>query len=309
MKKKRLQRQQKENNLLKIVFKSRYVNITAFFVLLNMNKSNPIGFFDSGYGGLTVLKEVQKLLPEYDYLYLGDNARAPYGTRTADVVYQYTWEAVRTLFEQGCDLVVLACNTASAKALRRIQQGNLKDYPDRRVLGVIRPSAEVVGDFSVSNNIVVLGTEGTISSNTYVDEFNFLSPNTKVDQYACPLWVPLIENKQYNTKEGKAFIKNDVQKILKSFPNADVFLLGCTHYPILQDFIESLVPDEVKVISQGEIVASSLQSYLQRHNWLDQKISKNGMSRYLTTEDPKVFEVLASTILGIDVNVEHIKIK
>ncbi|RYM35064.1 glutamate racemase [Brumimicrobium glaciale] len=274
-----------------------------------MNKSNPIGFFDSGYGGLTVLKEVQKLLPEYDYLYLGDNARAPYGTRTADVVYQYTWEAVKTLFDQGCFLVVLACNTASAKALRRIQQENLSDFPGRRVLGVIRPSAEVVGDFSKNKNIVVLGTEGTIASNTYVDEFKNLSPLTKVNQYACPLWVPLIENAQYNTKEGEAFIKNDLKKILKSFPKADVILLGCTHYPILQCFIEKNVPEGVLVMSQGEIVATSLKSYLLRHEWLDKEISKNNNSRYLTTEDPKVFEVLASTILGIDVNVEHIKIK
>lgn len=273
-----------------------------------MNKSNPIGFFDSGYGGLTVLKEVQKLLPKYDYLYLGDNARAPYGTRTTDVVYQYTWEAVKTLFEQGCDLVVLACNTASAKALRRIQQENLIDFPGRRVLGVIRPSAEVVGGFSKTNNIVVLGTQGTIASNTYVDEFSVLSPQTKVDQYACPLWVPLIENKQYNTKEGEAFIKNDLNQIIKSFPKADVILLGCTHYPILQSFIESQVPEDTRVISQGEIVATSLKSYLSRHDWLDKKISKNSISRYLTTEDPKVFEVLASTILGIDVKVEHIKL-
>lgn len=274
-----------------------------------MNKINPIGFFDSGYGGLTVLKEVQKLMPEYDYLYLGDNARAPYGTRTAEVVYQYTWESVKTLFYQGCDLVVLACNTASAKALRRIQQENLDDYPGKRVLGVIRPSAEVVGDYSKTNNIVVLGTEGTIASNTYVDEFNFLSPQTKVDQYACPLWVPLIENKEYDSIEGEAFIKNDIQKILKSFPKADVILLGCTHYPILQSFIELHVPKDVRVVSQGEIVASSLKSYLERHEWLDQKISKNSLSRYLTTENHRVFEDLASTILGIDVNVEQIKIK
>lgn len=273
-----------------------------------MNKSNPIGFFDSGYGGLTVLKEVQKLMPEYDYLYLGDNARAPYGTRTTEVVYEYTWQAVKTLFEQGCDLVVLACNTASAKALRRIQQEKLNEFPGRRVLGVIRPSAEVVGAFSETNSIVVLGTEGTIASNTYVEEFNVLSPHTKVGQYACPLWVPLIENKEYNTKEGKAFIKNDINKILKAFPNADVILLGCTHYPILQSFIEENMPRDVRVISQGEIVATSLKSYLLRHDWLDQKITKNSLSRYLTTEEPKVFEGLAATILGINVNVEDIKI-
>ncbi|WP_234369099.1 glutamate racemase [Brumimicrobium mesophilum] len=283
--------------------------ITAFFVLLSMNKSNPIGFFDSGYGGLTVLKEVQKILPTYDYLYLGDNARAPYGARTADVVYEYTWEAVKTLFKYGCDLVVLACNTASAKALRRIQHENLPEYPGKRVLGVIRPSAEVVGDFSKSNNIVVLGTEGTIASNTYVDEFSVLSPITKVNQYACPLWVPLIENKKYNSLEGKAFIKNDVEMVLSSFPRADVILLGCTHYPILQSFIESIVPKTVRIVSQGEIVATSLKLYLERHEGLDQKITKNSSSQYLTTENHEVFEDLASTILGIDVNVEQIKFK
>lgn len=273
-----------------------------------MNKLNPIGFFDSGYGGLTVIKEVQKLMPEYDYLYLGDNARAPYGTKTAEVVYQYTWESVKYLFEKGCDLVVLACNTASAKALRKIQQEKLKDYPGRRVLGVIRPSAEVVGDFSQTNNIVVLGTEGTIASNTYIEEFNFLSPQTKVDQYACPLWVPLIENREYSTIEGEAFIKNDLHNIIQSFPDADVILLGCTHYPILQSFIVESIPNTIRVISQGEIVADSLQSYLNRHAWLDRKITKNGISKYLTTENADVFEELASTILGIDVIVEQIKI-
>ncbi|PWH81330.1 glutamate racemase [Brumimicrobium oceani] len=274
-----------------------------------MNKSSPIGFFDSGYGGLTVLKEVQKQLPNYDFLYLGDNARAPYGTRTANVVYQYTWEAVKTLFAQGCDLVVLACNTASAKALRRIQQEKLPDYPGKRVLGVIRPSAEVVGSYSKSNNIVVIGTEGTISSNTYVDEFSTFSPQTFVNQYACPLWVPLIENKQFNTIEGEAFIKNDLQKIITNFPKADVLLLGCTHYPILQSFIENHIPKSILVISQGEIVADSLLLYLSRHEWLDKKLSKNKFTRYLTTEDPEVFEVLASSILGIEVNVEHINIE
>ena len=273
-----------------------------------MSKASPIGFFDSGYGGLTVIKEVQKLLPEYDYLYLGDNARAPYGSKTADAVYQYTWEAVKLLFNQGCFLVVLACNTASAKALRRIQQEKLSDFPGRRVLGVIRPSAESVGGFSKSNNIVVLGTEGTIASNAYIDEFKVLSPETLVNQYSCPLWVSLIENSQYDTNEGKAFIKKDLQKIINLFPNADVILLGCTHYPILQPLIEQLIPNDCLVISQGEIVASSLKSYLRRHDWLDIKISKNSKSIYFTTEDPKVFEVLASRILGIDVTVQHIKI-
>lgn len=274
-----------------------------------MNKSNPIGFFDSGYGGLTVLKEVQKLMPEYDYLYLGDNARAPYGTRTADVVFEYSWQAVRTLFNKGCDLVVLACNTASAKALRRIQQEKLSDFPNKRVLGVVRPSAEVVGDYSKNKNIVVLGTTGTIASKSYIEEFNFISPEVKVNQYACPLWVPLIENKEHNTAEGKAFIKADIETILKAYSQSDVILLGCTHYPILQSFIEELIPESIKVISQGHIVAVSLQSYLIRHEMLNQNISKNATTKYYTTENADAFEKLASTILGINVEAEKIKIE
>lgn len=273
-----------------------------------MNNFSPIGFFDSGYGGLTVLKEVQKLMPEYDYIYLGDNARAPYGIRTADVVYEYTWQATKTLFEIGCDLVVLACNTASAKALRKIQQEKLKDYPGKRVLGVIRPSAEVVGEYSETNEIVVLGTNGTVDSNTYVEEFKKLSPKTKVNQYACPLWVPLIENKEYNTNEGKAFVSTDIKKVLKHYSNSDVILLGCTHYPILQAYIEEIVPDDIKIISQGEIVASSLKHYLTKHQWLDRKFTKNGVTKYYTTEDPEKFELLAAEIIDLDVNVEKIKL-
>jgi len=274
-----------------------------------MHKSSPIGFFDSGYGGLTVLKEVKKVLPQYDYLYLGDNKRAPYGTRTAETVYEYTWECVKTLFDKGCELVVLACNTASAKALRRIQQYDLVDYPGKRVLGVIRPSAEIVGDYSKTNQIVVLGTEGTIASNTYIDEFEFLSPQTKVDQYPCPLWVPLIESRNHNTQEGKSLIKKDLDFIVNTFKKADVILLGCTHYPILQKFIEDNVPEGVQVISQGEIVAVSLKSYLERHTWMQGKLTEGGSTMYLTTGNPKEFEDFASTILGIDVNVEQINIK
>ncbi|HLW29784.1 MAG TPA: glutamate racemase [Brumimicrobium sp.] len=273
-----------------------------------MKNISPIGFFDSGYGGLTVLKEVQRVLPQYDYLYLGDNARAPYGTKSAEKVYEYTWECVQTLFDKGCELVVLACNTASAKALRRIQQNDLINYPGRRVLGVIRPSAEIVGDYSNTNQIVVLGTEGTIASNTYIDEFNFLSPQTKVHQFACPLWVSLIENRKHESPEGKEFILKDLMQITSSFSEADVILLGCTHYPILQKFIEDNVPQSVQVISQGEIVAVSLKSYLSRHTWMETKLSKYGTSLYLTTGNSMEFEDLASSILEIKVNVEQIKI-
>ncbi|HLV41676.1 MAG TPA: glutamate racemase [Brumimicrobium sp.] len=273
-----------------------------------MRNSSPIGFFDSGYGGLTVLKEVQKAMPQFDYLYLGDNARAPYGTKDADVVYEYTLECVKTLFSKGCELVVLACNTASAKALRRIQQYDLINYPGKRVLGVVRPSAEIVGDFSTTNQIVVLGTEGTVASKTYIEEFAFLSPQTKVHQYACPKWVPLIESGKYNSEKGKTLIKRDLDIIVDSFTEADVILLGCTHYPILQSFIEDHIPKGIQVISQGELVAVSLKSYLDRHTWMTNKLTIGGSSLYLTTGDPVEFKTLASTLLGLEVNVEHIKI-
>lgn len=274
-----------------------------------MKKIAPIGFFDSGYGGLTVLKEVQELLPEYDYLYLGDNARAPYGTKSAEMVYQHTWESVRYLFAQGCDLVILACNTASAKALRRIQQTHLKDYPGKRVLGVIRPSAEVVGDFSQTNEIVVLGTEGTISSNTYINEFEIFSPQTTVHQYACPLWVPLIESGRYTSKEGTALIKKDLSAIRKMFPKADVMLLGCTHYPIIKHIIENEEFNTIKVVSQGEILAQSLAAYLQRHSWMNDKLTFNGERIYLTTGDAKQFKEHASKILGLVVKAKHVNIQ
>jgi glutamate racemase len=281
----------------------------GFFLFLRMALQKPIGFFDSGYGGLTVLKEVQKVMPEYDYVYLGDNARAPYGTRSFEVVYEYTWNGVQELFEKGCDLVVLACNTASAKALRKIQQEQLVHYPEKRVLGVIRPSAEKIGAFSSTNEIVVLGTEGTITSNTYIEEFARFSPQLKVHQYACPLWVPLIESKEYKTAAGIQFIKKDVVEIMEAFPNIDVLLLGCTHYPLLQDYISSLLPKGVKVISQGEIVAQSLQDYLKRHQWIDKKISKNHTSLYYTTEESSIFEDHASAIIGVTLKATHIKIK
>lgn len=273
-----------------------------------MENRVPIGFFDSGYGGLTVLKAVQKLLPKYDYLYLGDNARAPYGTKSAEMVYQHTWQSVQYLFAQGCELVILACNTASSTALRRIQKKHLKNYQGKRVLGVIRPSAEVVGDFSQNNEIVVLGTEGTISANTYIDEFQIFSPQTKVNQYACPLWVPLIETGNYTTAEGNGLIKRDLKAIEQQFPNADIIMLGCTHYPILKDLIKSEIPSHVKVVSQGELLAKSLQSYLERHSWMDKKLTLGRKSRYLTTGNAIKFEEHASKILGLDIKAEHVNI-
>lgn len=274
-----------------------------------MAKKGPIGFFDSGYGGLTVLEEVKKVLPEYDYLYLGDNARAPYGTKSFDVVYEYTWQCVKELFSRGCELVILACNTASAKALRSIQQKELIDYPGKRVLGVIRPSAENVGKLSKSDEILVLATEGTVNSLSYVLEFEKHSPKTQVYQHACPFWVPLVENNEFSSEEGIQFIKKDIDRVLKDYPKIDVIVLGCTHYPILMPVLEKLVPKHIKIISQGEIVALSLQQYLKRHTWLVKKLSTNKSSEFLTTENARVFESSVKSILDLKIEARQIEIK
>ncbi|PKR81138.1 glutamate racemase [Brumimicrobium salinarum] len=271
-----------------------------------MNKYAPIGFFDSGFGGLTVLKEVRSLLPDYDYLYLGDNDRAPYGNKSSKEVYEYTWECVQNLFKKGCDLVILACNTASAKALRKIQQNDLKNFPGKRVLGVIRPSAEIVGDYSITKKLIILGTQGTIDSSTYLEEFAHISPEIDVWQQACPEWVPLIEAQKYSTEEGKQQIVKDVERALKSLPSGDVILLGCTHYPIIQDIIEEQVPTNVKVISQGSIVAISLMSYLERHGWMKTKLSKGSTIEYLTTGEKDQFETHASMILEEKIKAKNI---
>ncbi|MDX1652669.1 MAG: glutamate racemase [Brumimicrobium sp.] len=272
-------------------------------------KKGPIGFFDSGYGGLTVLEEVRKVLPEYDYLYLGDNARAPYGTKSFQIVYEYTWQCVKELFSRGCDLVILACNTASAKALRSIQQNELVDYPGKRVLGVIRPSAENVGRMSFTKEIAVLATQGTVASNSYVLEFQKFSPEVKVHQYACPVWVPLIENNEFLTEEGRSFIRKDVNNVLRNYPNIDVIVLACTHYPILLPMLETMIPSHIKIVSQGEIVATSLKSYLQRHTWLVKKLSTKRTTLYLTTENATVFQESTESILGLKLVAQQIEIK
>lgn len=271
-----------------------------------LNRKSPIGFFDSGYGGLTVLSDVRQVLPEYDYLYLGDNARAPYGTRSFDVVYEYTWECVKELLDRGCDLVIVACNTASAKALRTIQQVNLVDYPGKRVLGVIRPSAEVIGKFSKSKHIGILATEGTVNSNSYILEIHKFFPELIVHQHACPLWVPLVENNEYNSDEGKGFIKKDINKLLAKSPDIDTIILGCTHYPIIQNIIESFLQPNIKVLSQGPIVASSLKQYLLRHTWLVKKLSTKQHIHFLTTESTIEFDTNVKRILGLDIQSEHI---
>lgn len=267
---------------------------------------SPIGFFDSGYGGLTVLEEVQKLLPEYDYLYLGDNARAPYGTRSFDVVFEYTWECVQLLFAKGCDLVILACNTASAKALRKIQQEYLKDFPGKRVLGVIRPMAEVIGEISNCKDIGVFATEGTIKSNSYKIEVAHFFPDIMVYQFACPMWVPIIESAEYNKPEGIEFIKRDITQFKTEHPEVKTVVLACTHYPIIYTLLKQIAPD-INFISQGEVVAKSLSDYLKRHDWLERSISKNGGIHFLTTEDPEVFEASVKDILNKTIKVNQIK--
>lgn len=272
-----------------------------------MKNKSPIGVFDSGYGGLTVLEELRSTLPEYDYIYLGDNARAPYGTRSFDVVFEYTWECVQTLFDRGCDLVILACNTASAKALRKIQQEKLIDNPGKRVLGVIRPMAEVIGQITKADTIGVFATEGTIQSQTYLIEINNFHPHLKVFQQACPMWVPLVENNEYTTEEGISFLKKDLNMFLEKYPNVDTIILGCTHYPILIPILNELAP-KINFISQGKIVAESLKAYLIRHTWLVKRLSTKGTVLYLTSEEAQIFEKSTQLILNKYVKAKQIEI-
>ena len=269
----------------------------------------PIGVFDSGYGGLTILSDFRKRLPEYDYLYLGDNGRAPYGTRSFDVVYEFTLQAVNELFDRGCELVILACNTASAKALRTIQQNDLPNIdPKKRVLGVIRPSAEIIGQFSKTNNIGVLATPGTVSSDSYPVEIKKFSPHCNVFQHACPLWVTLIESNEHLSHAGKEFIRKDVEALMAMKKDIDTIVLGCTHYPVLKGYIESLLPEGVNVVSQGSIVTDSLADYLLRHPWIDSKCTKNGTVSFLTSESTAEFNSNASKYIEGTVNSTHISL-
>lgn len=271
------------------------------------NGTSPIGVFDSGYGGLTILKAIRSHLPEYDYLYLGDNARAPYGTRSFDVVYQFTLEAVKYLFAQGCKLVILACNTASAKALRSIQQRDLPVIdPTRRVLGVIRPTVEALGELSSTGNIGVMGTNGTVQSHSYEMEVAKLNPDFKVYSQACPMWVPLVENHEAESEGADYFVRKYVDGLLKKGPEIDTIVLACTHYPILYPKIRDAVPEHIKIVTQGEIVARSLADYMKRHPEMECRCSKGGTCRYLTTEDPDKFTDLARIFLQEPVAVRHI---
>lgn len=267
----------------------------------------PIGVFDSGYGGLTILNQIRELLPQYDYIYLGDNARAPYGTRSFDIVYRFTLEAVRYLFDQGCHLVILACNTASAKALRTIQQNDLPLIdPDRRVLGVIRPTVEKVGEISRNGNIGIVGTPGTIRSGSYELEIAKLHPTFHTYTQACPMWVPLVENREASSPGADYFVKQEVDRLMAKEPAIDTIILGCTHYPLLYDKIRRYVPESARVLPQGEIVAESLVAYLQRHPEMEAKCSKGGTCSYRTTESPDKFAELASLFIGAPVTATQI---
>ncbi len=273
------------------------------------NSPGPIGIFDSGYGGLTILHGIRQLLPEYDYLYLGDNARAPYGPRSFDVVYEFTRQAVLKLFEMGCHLVILGCNTASAKALRSIQQKDLpKIDPERRVLGVIRPTAEVIGSLTKTRHVGVLATEGTIKSESYNLEIRKLYPDIEVSGVACPFWVPLVEYNEADSPGADYFVKKRIDQIMRLDTKIDTIILGCTHYPLLMPKILKFLPAGVRVVPQGEYVAESLKAYLERHPQIEQRCAKNGTVNYLTTENPEKFKEQAQIFLHEPVEVENISL-
>ena len=273
--------------------------------------TGPIGVFDSGYGGLTILDKIRGLMPEYDYIYLGDSARCPYGPRSFEVVYEFTLQAVSKLFELGCPLVILACNTASAKALRTIQQINLPVIDaTRRVLGVIRPTAEFIGEITRSRHVGILATAGTIKSESYLLEIHKLSPDIVVTGEACPMWVSLVENNEYQSEGADYFVKQHINRLLDKDPVIDTIILGCTHYPLLLDKIRQFTPGHIRIIAQGEYVARSLQDYLNRHPEMDARCEKGGKCRFLTTESENKFEESASIFLGRqDIKVESIALE
>ena len=270
----------------------------------------PIGVFDSGYGGLTILDKIREVLPEYDYIYLGDNARAPYGTRSFEVVYEFTRQAVNKLFDMGCHLVILACNTASAKAWRSIQMNDLPQIdPARRVLGVIRPTVECVGEISKNQHIGVLATAGTIKSESYPLEIHKLFPEIQVSGTACPMWVSLVENNESQDEGADYFIRKYIDQLLSKDPQIDTVILGCTHFPILLPKIRQYIPDHISVIAQGEYVAESLKDYLKRHPEMDAKCTKNGNCQFYTTEAEEKFSESASTFLKQQISVKHITLE
>ena len=274
------------------------------------NKKFPIGVFDSGYGGLTILSAIRKLLPEYDYVYLGDNARSPYGTRSFDVINDFTLQAVRYLFSEGCPLVILACNMASAKALREIQQKYLptSEDPSRRVLGVIRPTAEVVGNVTETKHIGIMATPGTISAQSYEVELAKLFPDVSVHGQACPMWVPLVEYGESNGEGADFFVQKYLNELLEQDKQIDSIVLACTHYPLLRPKIEQYLPEGITLLSQGELVATSLKDYLHRHPEMNDRLTQGGSIRYLTTECPDKFGDLASIFVDEEVNATRVKI-
>ena len=275
-----------------------------------MHVKSPVGIFDSGYGGLTIFDNIHRLLPEYDYVYLGDNARAPYGSRSFEVVYQFTLQAVKKLFNEGCPLVILACNTASAKALRTIQQKDLpvSDDPSRRVLGVIRPTVEKLNDLSQTRHIGIMGTSGTISSQSYTLEIAKLYPDMTVTGEACPMWVPLVENREYNSDGADYFIRQNIEHIFAADSLIDTLVLGCTHYPLLETKIRKYLPAHINLFLQGSCVAESLKLYLSNHPEMSGRLTKNGDCRFLTTESKEKFSEMASLFLNRSVFVETVSL-
>ena len=271
--------------------------------------NTPIGIFDSGYGGLTILEKIRKRLPQYDYIYVGDNARAPYGNRSFEVVYEFTLQAVQWLFKQNCRLVVLACNTASAKALRTIQQKDLPLIdPQRRVLGIINPTVECIGKITKTRHIGILGTTGTITSNSYPIEIEKLYPDITVENEACPMWVSLVENGEFDKPGADYFIQQHVNNILERDPAIDTIILACTHYTLLKKKIRSFLPESIKIVAQGKYVAESLENYLLRHPEIETLCSKNSTCLFYTTESQEKFETLASRFLKEKIKVERINI-
>ena len=266
-----------------------------------------IGVFDSGYGGLTVLKEIVAKLPQYNYIYLGDNSRAPYGNRSFQTVYHYTLQCVEWFFKQGCPLVILACNTASAKALRSIQQNDLpRIAPDKRVLGVIRPTTEILGKYTKSKKVGILATNGTVQSNSYVIEIEKFFPDIHVTQEACPMWVPLIENNEFDSHGADFFIKKNIHQLLKQEPLIDTILLACTHYPLLLKKITEYTPVDITILTQGEIVANSLADYLMRHIEMEERLKKDGKKTFYTTDSAEDFDSHAAIFFGQPVQSMHI---
>jgi glutamate racemase len=270
-------------------------------------QQQPIGVFDSGFGGLTVLREIERLLPQYDFIYLGDNARAPYGNRSFEIIHKYTLEAVSWLFSKGCHLVIIACNTASAKALRTIQQKDLPQIaPQRRVLGIIRPVTEIIGTMTTTNHVGILGTAGTVSSNSYVIEINRFFPDLVVVQEACPMWVPLVENNEYESDGADFFISKHMAAIERADPAIDAIVLGCTHYPLLLSKIKQYLPSRMRLVSQGTIVAAGLVEYLRRHPEIEGNCSKHQLREFYTSETADNFNRLAEIFYGSKVNSLHV---